>query len=307
MAFLSSIKNENFRRVFFVFYVLSSTIPLLVLIYIIFQYAIPVLMPAQIAYLKNTFTNGLLVMLIPTILSISLGYWWIRSIESVAKDIKSKTTQIMGEQPEFTGENEFESINLNFNNLHDELQNKMNQLNEVSKKLIDSNLELKKLATTDGLTALYNRRYFDSRLVEETSRSDRYKQELSLIMIDLDDFKKHNDTHGHQTGDKILLKMADLIRKSTRKSDMVFRYGGDEFAVLVPGCDLKKAEHLAIELGKKVSNYQFDTFDGQPLDRITISAGVACYNGNLEAFVTEADQHLLAAKSAGKGLAFSQA
>jgi diguanylate cyclase (GGDEF)-like protein len=265
------------------------------------------MMPTQIAYLKNTFTNGLLVMLIPTILSISLGYWWIISIETVAKNIKSKTTRIIGERQDFTGENEFESINQNFNDLHDELQNKMNQLNEVSKKLIDSNLKLKKLATTDGLTTLYNRRYFDSRLVEETSRSDRYKQELSLIMIDLDDFKKHNDTHGHQTGDKILLKMADLIRKSTRKSDMVFRYGGDEFAVLVPGCDLKKAEHLAKELSKKVAHYQFDTFDGQPLDSITISTGVACYSGNIETFVTEADKHLLAAKSTGKRPAFFQA
>ncbi len=305
MAFFSSIRQENFRRVFFIFYVLSSTLPLLVLIYILFQYTIPVLMPAQIAYLKNAFTNGLLVMLIPPILSISLGYWWIRSIEKIAKEIKTKTVQIMGDRPGFTGENEFESINQNFNDLHEELRNKMNQLNEVSKKLIDSNLKLKELATTDGLTSLYNRRYFDSRLVEETSRSDRYKQELSLIMIDLDDFKKHNDTHGHQTGDKILLKLSELIRKSTRKSDMVFRYGGDEFAVLVPGCNLRKAEHLAKELSKKISNYQFESFDGQPLDKISISTGVACYSGNLEKFVSEADKHLLAAKNVGKNLALS--
>jgi diguanylate cyclase (GGDEF)-like protein len=259
-------------------------------------------MPTQIAYLKNTLTNGLLVMLIPPILSISLGYWWIISIESVAVDIKTKSTQIMGDRPESAGKNEFESINQSFNDLHDELQNKMNQLNEVSKKLIDSNVKLKELATTDGLTALYNRRYFDSRLVEEASRSDRYKQELSLIMIDLDDFKQYNDTYGHQTGDKILCEIADLMRKSTRRSDMVFRYGGDEFAVLVPGCNLKKAEHLANGLSKKVSNHRFRNMEGQPLDRMKVSFGVACYNGSLETFVAEADRRLFASKNDSKGL-----
>jgi diguanylate cyclase (GGDEF)-like protein len=182
----------------------------------------------------------------------------------------------------------------------------MSMLNEVSKKLMDSNLKLKELATTDELTSLYNRRYFDVRLAEESSRSDRYKEELSLIMIDFDDFKKHNDAHGHPTGDKLLRDMADIIRQSVRQSDMVFRYGGDEFAVLVPGCDITKAEIVANKLVEKVFSHSFVNVAGQPLGRITISCGAASYDGDVIAFVAKADKHLFAAKTAGKGLVVAQ-
>jgi len=213
---------------------------------------------------------------------------------------------MIGERYELKDENELAIIHQSFNDLHYELQNKMNQLNEVSKKLMDSNFKLKEQATTDELTFLYNRRFFDVRLIEEASRSDRYKQKLCLIMIDFDDFKRYNDLYGHQTGDKLLRETANLIRNSVRKSDMVFRYGGDEFAVLVLGCDIKQAEHVAKGLVKKVSNHQFEDLRGQALERITISCGVACYDGELEEFVAEADKYLFAAKSAGKGLVVSQ-
>jgi diguanylate cyclase (GGDEF)-like protein len=152
------------------------------------------------------------------------------------------------------------------------------------------------------LTSLYNRRSFDLRLIEETSRADRYKEELSLIMIDFDDFKQYNDTYGHQTGDKLLKELAYIIRKSIRDSDSAFRYGGDEFTVLLPVCDIKNAEHVAQRLVEKVSIHQFKNIEGQRLDRVTISCGVACYKGKLEAFVAEADKHLFAAKTSGKGL-----
>jgi diguanylate cyclase (GGDEF)-like protein len=125
-------------------------------------------------------------------------------------------------------------------------------------------------------------------------------------MIDFDDFKKHNDAHGHPTGDKLLREMADLIRQSVRKSDMVFRYGGDEFAVLVLGCEITKAEHVAKYLVKRVSNHQFKNLEGQPIERITISCGVACYEGSVESLVAEADRCLFAAKSTGKGLVVAQ-
>ncbi len=301
MTFLTSIINEKFKRNFFVFFLLSSTLPILLMIYITFQKVIPILMPEQITDLKSTFTYGVLVMLLPPLLSFILGSKWVGSVEALSNEIKSKSIQIMGEGHDFNDENEIAIINQGFSELHDELQSKMSMLNEVSKKLIDSNVRLKELATTDELTSLHNRRYFDLRLMEETSRSDRYKQDLSLIMIDFDDFKRHNDAYGHQTGDKLLQDMAHLIRKSIRKSDMAFRYGGDEFAVLTPGCEITKAKHLAKGLVKRVSNHQFENLEEQPLERITISCGVACYDGSLKEFVAEADKNLFAAKNTGKG------
>jgi len=194
MALFTSLMHEKFRKNFFVFLFLSSTFPLLLLIFIIYQHVIPVIMPNQINDLKDTFTYGVLVMLLPSFLSFALGSKWIRSIETISEDIKSKSVRFIGEKKEFDVENEFENIQQNFNVLHDEFQSKINELNKVSKKLIDSNNKFKKLALSDELTSLYNRRSFDLRLIEETSRSDRYKQELSLIMIDLDDFKRYNDT-----------------------------------------------------------------------------------------------------------------
>jgi len=303
---LNSLIHEKFRKNFFVFLFLSSIFPLLLLIFIIYQQVIPVIMPDQINALKDTFTYGVLVMLLSSFLSFALGSKWISSIETISEDIKSKSVQIIGEKEEFNVENEFENIQQNFNVLHNEFQSKINELNEVSKKLIDSNSKFKKLSLTDELTSLYNRRSFDLRLIEETSRADRHKQELSLIMIDLDDFKRHNDTHGHQTGDKLLEELADMIRKSIRESDAAFRYGGDEFAVLLPVCDIKNAEHVAKKIVEKISIHQFKNVQGQLLEKVTISCGVACYKGNLEAFVAEADKHLFVSKTSGKGLIITQ-
>jgi len=306
MALLTSITNEKFRKNFYLFFILSSTIPMLLMIFIIFQYVIPMLMPDQTTDLMVIFTYGVLGMLVPVLLSLAVGSRWFRSVETLTKDIQSKSIQMIGERYELKDESELAIIHQSFNDLHYELQNKMDQLNEVSKKLMDSNFKLKEQATTDELTFLFNRRYFDVRLAEEANRSDRYKQKLCLIMIDFDDFKQYNDLYGHQTGDTLLREMANLIRNSVRKSDMVFRYGGDEFAVLVLGCDLKTAGHVAQELVKKVSNHQFEDLRGQALKGITISCGVAYYDGKLEEFVAEADKQLFAAKSAGKGIVVSQ-
>jgi len=306
MALFTSLMNEKFRKNFFVFLFLSSTFPLLLLIFIIYQQVIPIIMPDQINDLKGIFTYGVLVMLLPSLLSFALGSKWIGSIETISEDIKSKSVQVIGEKEEFNVENEFENIQKYYNVLHDEFQSKINELNEVSKKLIDSNNKLKELAVSDELTSLFNRRSFDLRLIEETSRADRYKQELSLIMIDLDDFKRHNDTYGHQTGDKLLEELADLIRKSIRESDSAFRYGGDEFAVLLPVCNIKTAGYVAQRLVEKVSIHQFKNVEGQLLERVTISCGVACYKGKLEAFVAEADKYLFTAKASGKGLVVTQ-
>lgn len=298
----TSIIYEKYRRNFLVFFILSSTLPLLFMMFIIFQHVIPVLTPEQITDLRPVYTYGVLIMLVPPFLSFVLGSLWIRSVEDLTKEIKFKSIQITGERHRYEGKNELSTIHQSFNDLHNELRNKMDQLSDVSKKLIDSNVRLSELATTDELTSLYNRRYFDLRLIEETHRSERYKQDLSLIMIDFDDFKHHNDKHGHQTGDKILKEVAGLIRKSIRKSDMGFRYGGDEFIVLVPGCNLKQAEQLATALVKKVDSHHFENLEGQPLNRISISCGVTCYTGNPEVFVAEADKCLLQAKNNGKGL-----
>ena len=147
MALFTSLVHEKFRKNFFVFLFLSSTLPLLLLIFIIYQHVIPVIMPDQLNGLRVTFTYGVLVMLLPSFLSFALGSKWISSIETISEDIKSKSVLIIGEKEEFNVENEFENIQQNFNVLHDEFQSKINELNEVSIKLINSNKKFKKTVT----------------------------------------------------------------------------------------------------------------------------------------------------------------
>ncbi len=120
------------------------------------------------------------------------------------------------------------------------------------------------------------------------------------MMIDFDDFKKYNDSYGHKTGDNLLIEVTSIITNALRRSDMVFRYGGDEFAVLAPGCKVNIAQQIAKKIVSKVSETQFTSSDGRPIAGITISCGIAYYKGNLEDFMAAADTCLFAAKEAGK-------
>jgi len=249
MAILSSIFQSKFRRNFSVLFILSSALPLLVMIFIIFKYVVPMLDQTQLYALSPIFTYGVIAMLIPSLLSLGMGYQWIGSIEKLSKEIKTKSAQIRGEGSHFNSDqSELAEIQETFTEVLYYLKNKMNKLDNVTEQLLGLSIKLEKMATKDSLTSLYNRRYFDLRLIEETSRSDKDKQELSLIMIDFDNFKHINDSYGHQTGDKLLQEVAAIIKTSLRRSDMVFRYGGDEFAALTMPPNSLKSRHVQIDI-----------------------------------------------------------
>ncbi len=271
------------------------------MVFVVYRYVTPMLGETQLHALNPVFTYGVIAMLIPSLLSIALGYNWIGSIEKLSKEIRSKSAWVKGKQhPLKKDQNELADIHEVFNEIHGDLEDKMGKLDEVTKQLLELNIKLEAMATVDSLTSLYNRRYFDLKLIEEASKADREKQELSLMMIDFDNFKHYNDSYGHQTGDILLKEVSAIIKNTLRRSDMVFRYGGDEFAVLVPGCNIIKAEEIAKIFVTKISETQFTSSDGQSLDGITVSCGVANYGGDLNDFMTAADKCLFAAKEAGK-------
>jgi len=157
---------------------------------------------------------------------------------------------------------------------------------------------LKRLSVRDGLTDLYNRRYFDQKIKEEAARALRQKYPLYLVMMDLDNFKKLNDTDGHQEGDRILNVLADTLRNSTRKNvDLCFRFGGDEFAVLIPYASQKQAEAIAERIRTN--------FLKENVKSVTLSLGLARLgqgddvNELCHKLISEADQALYAAKKEG--------
>ncbi len=303
MQIFGSLAREKFRKFIFIFFALSSLLPILIMIFIGINYVLPNLTPDQIDKLRPVLSYGLLIMFLFSSLSFFLLSQWMGSLENLTEEIKSKSVGILEGVKDSEEEiNEITTIRNIVEGLHAELQEKMNQLNGYSKKLITSNIKLSELSVTDDLTGLYNRRHFDLRLDEEIGRSERYGHDLALIMIDIDGFKQYNDILGHQAGDVLLTKISQLFRDNIRKTDIPFRYGGDEFAVILPECTIKGAESVANTLSEVVSGYAFDGMEKLPSDKVTISCGVTSYSKGMEDFAREADRLLYAAKNAGRGL-----
>jgi len=151
------------------------------------------------------------------------------------------------------------------------------------------------LAVIDGLTGAYTRQHLNTRLDEEWARCRRQNAPLSLLMVDVDDFKAVNDKYGHLTGDKVLRQLVEIIKIHVRKSDVVSRYGGEEFVILLPDTDRKGALKVAKKIRREVER------NSQP--RVTVSVGIAentsDYPGS-EQLLQEADSAMYGAKKAGK-------
>ena len=159
------------------------------------------------------------------------------------------------------------------------------------------------MAVRDSLTGLYVRRYFDHRLSEEEARLRRYGGVVSLVMADVDHFKRINDTHGHQQGDVVLREVARLMRQAVRKEvDVVCRYGGEEFVVLLPHTPITGAQVVAERIRRRVEEHYFPG-EKVPL-QVTVSLGVAAMDDttliNGQDLVYRADQALYRAKEAGR-------
>ena len=161
--------------------------------------------------------------------------------------------------------------------------------------------ELENLATTDGLTRLYNRRHFMERAESEFERSRRYQRELSVLLLDADHFKNVNDTYGHEVGDRVLRVLANACRQCLRQLDVLGRYGGEEFVVLLPETPAALAFEAAERLRSQIQQLRIPTHGDDV--RITVSIGVATATSATEsiaALINEADRALYEAKRSGR-------
>lgn len=189
------------------------------------------------------------------------------------------------------------------------LQGRIEELGRVRLALETANRRLKRLVAIDPLTGIANRRHFDRALDREVRRARREQLPLSLIFLDLDDFKHFNDTFGHAHGDDVLRRVARTLDESFRRGgDLVARYGGEEFAVVLPGVDAHRAGLYAERLRRRIWRMAIATGGSGAADRITISAGVATFAPHLPGFVDAtpdallraADQALYRAKCQGR-------
>jgi diguanylate cyclase (GGDEF)-like protein len=155
------------------------------------------------------------------------------------------------------------------------------------------------LSKRDSLTGLYNYKYFYDTLTNFLSNG---KDEISVILIDIDDFKKINDSFGHLVGDRVLIELADILRLNTRKTDVIVRYGGEEFAIILKSCSITEALEMAERLRGKVENYLF-ALNIEGFSGITISVGVSNFPHNAMSsieLVKAADEAMYCAKRQGK-------
>jgi diguanylate cyclase (GGDEF)-like protein len=173
----------------------------------------------------------------------------------------------------------------------------------LSRELLrDRAADLAHLATVDALTGIFNRRYFDERLAQEIQRERRAGIDLSLLMIDIDDFKVLNDARGHLYGDRVLREVAEILRRSVRIFDVCARYGGEEFAILMPGANASTALQIAERIRGQAESHFADSWRFAGAGRPTLSIGISTARAAMtgEALVAGADAALMWAKAAGK-------
>jgi len=226
--------------------------------------------------------------------------------KSMEIDIDSETSYTQMLQ---NANSELGQINIKYDQMYRELQSVVNelktkndQLAKLTIELDEKNKLLSNLASKDGLTGLYNHRYFQTYLLKQFKLANRYARPLSLILLDIDHFKKINDTYGHQSGDIILKELAKILVSCVREVELAARYGGEEFVIVLPETILKHAVIVAERIRAKVEETSFKIVSGQEIN-ITCSLGVSAFNSGISTtkeLIETADKLLYAAKKGGR-------
>jgi len=195
----------------------------------------------------------------------------------LSRELEEKNRRLQEHQHELEEKNQ--RLKTNERELEDIVAKRTAELEAANARLVE-------LALRDGLTGLYNHRYFHERLQAEVSRARRHGHEIGLLFIDIDHFKNYNDTHGHPEGDNVLREIGKLLLEGAchedvvarvRSSDVVARYGGEEFAIILPQTPKQGAEVTAERIRRCIAAHTFAGGDTQPLGGITVSIGVAAF------------------------------
>jgi len=266
------------------------------------RWAILAEIPADTAYWQVLrFRNMTLLIVGGLLLGVSaiayrLGILIVRPLERLTKGAAEVANgDLAVDLPAAKGE--VGDLTLVFNHMVERLRHGRQELDAVNEKLRRQNEELEHLSTVDELTGLHNRRHLTDRLSDELLRSYREKCSFTVLMADVDEFKKYNDAFGHPAGDEVLRKVASILLASTRAVDCTARYGGEEFAVLLTDTVGEGALQVAERIRTRVAAEEF------PGRKITISIGMAefpVHGHSAEAVISRADEALYAAKRSGR-------
>jgi len=273
-----------------------------------------ILAPFDVAFapvlgvVTRIFVIDLFLVLLASFLAFRVTAAVLRPIEVLSDSARRIAQgQLDHKVPEPATRDEIGLLARTFNDMLQRLRRQQAEIKAVNLDLLERNSELQQaketfeqLSITDGLTKLHNHRFFQDHLTREILRVGRSGEPLSMLLVDLDDFKQLNDRCGHAAGDELLAGVARILNQSVRATDLLARYGGEEFVVLTPDTDLDGAYRLAEKIRTAVAESSF-ILDGslRPL-RVTVSIGVAQFAGDRRAFFRAADRALYRAKDHGK-------
>jgi len=261
--------------------------------------------------------RSLILVLISIFLGSLLSFWLGRQITNPLRELAKIACQMSAGdifvQIDLPSKDEIGQLGDAFNHMTTSIQKREFELRElaaglertVEERTIElrrHNKQLERIAIEDPLTGIYNRRYFFELAEKEVERAKRYKNPLSVVILDADNFKRMNDNFGHLIGDQILVNLAKLCLNNIRSLDILARYGGEEFVILMPEATKKDAQNIAERLRKLVAETSMVT--GALDVMITISLGVASWNCNQElnfdSLLVRADQALYQSKETGR-------
>ena len=259
--------------------------------------------PASVAFRQVARLRNLMLLLLAALvlgiglIAYFLGLFIVRPLDRLTKGAaKVAAGNLDVDLPLLSG-GEVGYLTEVFNNMVVRLRKGHQALDAANETLRRKNEELERLSVTDGLTGLYNRRRLMETLADEVRRSQRLKHTFSTLMVDVDHFKKYNDTHGHLAGDGVLTRVAAILREATREVDYVARYGGEEFLVMLPETGMTEALEIAERIRARVAAEAF------PGRRMTVSIGVAefpLHGSKPEQVIAAADEALYEAKGEGR-------
>ena len=259
--------------------------------------------PASVAFRQVTRLRRLMIVLPAALLAgigligYFLGQLIVRPLDRLAKGAGKVAAGNLEVDLPVISAGEVGYLTQVFNHMVVRLREGREALDAANETLRRKNEELEKVSVTDGLTGLFNRRRLMEVLSDETRRSQRLKHTFAALMVDVDHFKKYNDTFGHLAGDGVLTRVATILREATREVDFVARYGGEEFLVMLPETAMPEAQEIAERIRGRIAE---ESFSGR---RITVSIGVAefpLHGQTPEHVIAAADEALYEAKREGR-------
>lgn len=264
--------------------------------------------------IKRSITVGLVIIAIAFLATLLFSSQIINPLEVLVRAMQKIISGDRSVRFDFKQNDEVGVLASTFNIMIEKLDAAYSELESTNKNLEEkvrertADLELRskqleELAVKDTLTGVYNRRYFNAKLQKELRRAHRYGSPLSLIYLDIDYFKKYNDTNGHSVGDILLTQFATILQDTVRGSDVVARLGGEEFCVILPNTTIEQAAITAEKLRSAVETGDFPNKKAQPDGKVTCSLGVSefpRFAGDAETLVRSADDALYKAKQTGR-------